>query len=70
MTKEEFKKKWDSNENGGGITNNDVAQCCIDWGLCSSPYTYPINEIIRLVTSYANTNDKELWENKGDEINE
>lgn len=29
MTKEEFKVRWESNENGGGITFNDIANCAI-----------------------------------------
>lgn len=30
MTKAQFKKRWDSNEDGGGITFDDIAQCAID----------------------------------------
>lgn len=34
MTKAQFKKYWDSNEDGGGITFDDIAQCAADWGWC------------------------------------
>ncbi len=27
MTKEEFKRRWESDENGGGITYEDIATC-------------------------------------------
>lgn len=33
MTKAQFKKRWDSNEDGGGITFDDIARCAVEWGL-------------------------------------
>lgn len=30
MTKEQFKKRWESDDRGGGITFNDVADCAKD----------------------------------------
>lgn len=27
MTKEEFKTRWESNDEGGDITCNDIAEC-------------------------------------------
>lgn len=69
MNKEEFKKRWESNENGGGITNQDIAECYIKWGLGTSPYTKPIHYVIWKVCEYANTNDKNEWKQlalKGD----
>ncbi len=39
MTKEEFKARWDSNERGGGITYDDIADCAEAWGLCARPRT-------------------------------
>lgn len=33
MTKEKFKKRWESNDNGGGITYEDIAKCAIKWGI-------------------------------------
>ena len=32
MTPEEFKARWDSDEDGGGITYADIAACAIAWG--------------------------------------
>ena len=32
MTKKDFKELWESNDDGGGITNQDVANCAIEWG--------------------------------------
>ena len=61
MTKEEFKKRWEKDETGDGITNEEVAKCYIEWGLGSSPYTKPINYVIWRVCESANTNDKDFW---------
>lgn len=49
MTKEEFKTRWDSDELGGGITLEDIAQCAIDWNISSKPKTQPMDEIVRKV---------------------
>lgn len=35
MTKNQFKKRWESNDNGGGITFDDIADCAVKWGLFS-----------------------------------
>lgn len=32
MTKEEFKKRWELNDNGGN-TNEHIIKCAINWGL-------------------------------------
>jgi len=53
MTKEEFQKRWDSNENGGGITFDDVADCAEAWGVCSRPRTKQINMVVKMVTKAA-----------------
>jgi len=49
MTKEEFRVRWDSDERGGGITYNDIAECAIAWGINSYPRTAPIDLIKKLV---------------------
>lgn len=54
MTQKEFKKRWDSDENGGGITFDDIAKCAIDWGLCDSPRTHNIFWVRDLVLKSAN----------------
>lgn len=63
MTKEEFKQKWESNENGGGITNQDIARLYTEWKLGTSPYTKTITYVIWRVCEEANTNDKSYWQN-------
>jgi hypothetical protein len=53
LTKEEFKKRWDSNEDGGGITFEDIADCAIDWGLCLNPKMHTIHGIMDMVLDAA-----------------
>lgn len=53
MTKEEFRKRWESDENGGGITYNDCAQCAIAWGITDRPFTYAIDTIVKAVCKAA-----------------
>ena len=49
MTKLEFKKRWEKDENGDGITFDDIAECAKDWGLCAYPKTKKINEVLKQV---------------------
>jgi hypothetical protein len=51
MTKEEFRLRWDSNERGGGITGDDIADCAIAWGIDRSPRASPIELITKLVVA-------------------
>lgn len=37
MTKEEFKKRWESDDDGGGITFDDIADCAKEWKLYLRP---------------------------------
>lgn len=50
-TKEVFKKKWDGDENGGGITWEDIADCAEDWGLFSRPRCYDMWKVRKAVLS-------------------
>lgn len=59
MTKEEFKARWESNDNGGGITFDDIADCAIEWYVNSAPRTYPISYVRYQVLKAANTVDAE-----------
>lgn len=59
MTKEEFKARWESNREGGGITIDDIAQCAKDWGICNTPRIHPIFLIRYKVLKAANTVDAE-----------
>lgn len=44
-TKEEFREKWDGDENGGGITWDDIADCAKEWGICNRPRIHDMWEI-------------------------
>jgi len=44
-TKEKFKELWDSDDVGGGMTFDDVADCAKDWGLYSSPRIHDVFEV-------------------------
>lgn len=57
MTKKEFKNRWESNDDGGGITFDDIADCAKAWGLYSTPRIHDINEVRRAVLKSAGTND-------------
>lgn len=52
-SKQEFKEKWESDDNGGGITVADVAACAIAWGVCSNPRTRPMSRVLDLVVQAA-----------------
>lgn len=53
-TKEKFKELWDSGEDGGGLTYDDMADCAEDWDLLSSPKTHPIDKVYDAVLNAAN----------------
>ena len=58
MTKEEFKKRWESNANGGGITVNDCADCYVEWGLGTQPRCKPVKDVIAAVVKAAGIKEK------------
>ena len=60
-TKEKFKELWEANENGSGITFNDIADCAVAWGISSRPKTRPINLIRYMVLKAANVCDAEEY---------
>ncbi len=45
MTKPQFRERWALPE-GGGISNGDIADCAVAWGVCSQPRTKPIAEVL------------------------
>lgn len=53
MTKEEFKKRWDSNDEGGGITFDDIAECAKEWGIDRTPRIHDINKVTEKVLAAA-----------------
>jgi len=66
MTKEQFKKRWESGEDGGGINFDDIANCAVDWKINSSPRTQKIDVIRYQVLKAANTNDAEEFKPNND----
>ena len=61
MTKEEFKIRWESSDDGGGITFDDIANCAIKWGINSRPKISPIDKVFYAVLKAAQTNDCEEY---------
>jgi len=57
MTRAEFKKRWEGDSHGGGITFNDIADCAKSWGLFQRPKTAQINRVTFEVLKAAGTND-------------
>jgi hypothetical protein len=61
MDKQEFKRRWESGDDGGGITLEAIASCYVEWGLGSTPRVQPPRAVIRAVLKAADTNDQEDW---------
>lgn len=61
MTKDEFKQRWESNDNGGGITYDAIADCAKAWGLFRTPKTSRIDVVRYRVLKEANTVDAEEY---------
>lgn len=59
MLTTEFKKRWESDESGGGITFDDIAKCAKKWGIARHPKTCDMNSIRYQVLKFANTEDAE-----------
>lgn len=59
MDKNEFKNRWESNANGGGITFDDIGNCAVKWGICSTPHIMNIDHVRYMVLKAAGTNDAE-----------
>ena len=62
MTKEQFKKRWKSDDNGGGITFDDIADCAVAWGVAAKPRVMPIDTIRYRVLKAANTDDADEYQ--------
>jgi hypothetical protein len=65
MTKEVFKKRWESNNNGGGITFNDIAECAKSWGIAAKPKIMPIDKIVYETLKAAGTKDADEYKPEG-----
>lgn len=57
MTKEEFKRRWESDEDGVGINFDDIAECARDWGIDPSPRTSKIGVVLYQVLEAADVDD-------------
>ena len=57
MTREEFKTRWESDDNGDGITFDDIANCAVEWGLYNKPKISPIDRVRYRVLLAAGTVD-------------
>lgn len=59
MTREEFKARWESDEDGGGISFEDIAHCAKAWGLYPHPKTADMFTVRYRVLLAAGTVDAE-----------
>lgn len=59
MKKEQFKKRWESNDKGGGIIFDDIADCAKKWGVCSKLRINQIEEVRYKVLKAAGVEDAE-----------
>lgn len=57
MSRTEFKNRWESNERGGGITFDDVADCYAAWGLGDRPRTMSMSLVLSRVLADAGIDD-------------
>jgi len=67
MTKEDFAERWDSDDDGGGITFDDIAKCAEDWGLYERPKTHNINEVLKKVVEASGASDLVILEDESNE---
>ena len=59
MTREQFKARWESDDDGGGITYDDIAECAIDWGLTQTPRTKQIDKVRKMVLEAAGIKEED-----------
>ena len=64
MNKQEFKTRWESDDDGGGITFNEIADCYVAWGLGSSPKTKLLTAVQYAVLKAAGTSDAESFKSE------
>jgi hypothetical protein len=61
MSKEEFKWRWELDDEADGIDFDDVADCAEAWGLFRRPRTSQINKVLYSVLKAANVEDAEAY---------
>ena len=49
MTKDQFAARWDKDDDGDGITVDEIAECAQEWGLFATPRIHPIRVVIAAV---------------------
>lgn len=59
MTKEEFKRRWELDRFGDGLTLADMRKCAKDWKLHHMPELLPISKMMHIVLKAAHTKDAE-----------
>ena len=67
MTKAEFKQKWESDKDGGGITYEEVADCAIQWGLYVNPTMEYMTRVTYAVLCAARVKNAEDWNLRNEE---
>lgn len=70
MTKEQFKTQWESDEDGGGISWNDVAACAKNWDLYRNPRIHRMDMVLYAVLKVAGTKDAEEFKPRIEEDEE
>ena len=61
MTPEQFRERWNSDEEGGGITYEDIAVCARSWGLFPKPKIEPIEKVKMAVLKAAGVQDEQPY---------
>ena len=61
MNKKEFRTRWESDSEGGGITMEEVADCAEEWGLFSQPRICKMEDVLCSVLIAANVKDAEEY---------
>ena len=61
MTKQEFKARWEGDDDGGGINFDDIAECAKAWGLFRTPRIARIDAVRYQVLKAADVEDAEAY---------
>lgn len=61
MTKEEFKQRWESGEDGGGIQFRHFLKAMKEWDIARTPELYDPAYVLYEVLSAASTVDAESY---------
>ena len=61
MTPQQFKERWESSDDGDGITFGDIVECATEWGVTNCRDILPIDAVRYLVLKAAGVNDTENY---------